>query len=304
MQYNKMKLSVGAFVLLLIATIFASLFYLLKEKGTFEKRYSYHFNTDSAASFNVGMPLKLSGFNIGIIDDIQLNDNGTVFMTFSVDSKNRKWISQGSVLMIKKPLIGSPYIEFYSAIGNEVLDEGSSLTILMSDDINDMISKLEPVVNKIINIINSVDKITSDIAKDDSAFMMSIKNIERFSSNLAQSDSLLTTVTGDKNSTKSFVSSLNYTAEILKELHAVVQKLDNDIVAPASLGIKELNEIMLDVKKKLQTLDKTINAIGGYDNDLVELREQISSGVQKSNQIIEKMDYIIQNEQKREVMLP
>jgi len=304
MQYNKMKFAVGAFVLVLIATIVASLFFLIKEKGTFEKRYSYHFNTDSASSFNVGMPLKLSGFNIGVIDNIELNDDGTVFMTFSVDSKNRKWVAQGSVLMIKKPLIGSPFIEFYSAIGNDVLDEGSTLSILMSDDINDMISKLEPVVNRIINIINSVDKITSNISKDDSALMMSLKNIEKFSANLAESDSLMTALTGDEKSTQNFINSLEQTLDILKEANNITSKLDNDIVAPASSAIKELNEIMLDVKNKLEVINGTVNAIGGYEKDLAGLGEQISAGIEKSNQIIDKVDSVIQGNHNKEVTLP
>jgi len=139
-----MRLAVGLFVLILLSAIFTFLYLLLDEKGTFDKRYSYGFNTDSASSFNVGMPLKYSGFNIGVIDKISLQDDGTVHMIFSVDENNRKWVTKESVLMLKKPLIGSPHIELYSAIDNELLDENSDLTMLLSDDINDMVSKLEP----------------------------------------------------------------------------------------------------------------------------------------------------------------
>lgn len=311
MPYEKMKLAVGLFVSILFLTIFASLYFLLNEKGTFDKRYSYHFTTDSAASFNTGMPLKFSGFDIGVIDNISLKDDGSVFMTFSVTSKYRKWIAKDSVLMIKKPLIGSPHIELYSAKGNEILKEGSSLTILMSDDINDMISKFEPAVNKLINIVNSIDIITMKMSKDDSSLNRTLSNVEKFSGNLAKNNSLLTTVTGDDTSTKNLIKTINQTTKITNEINniskdisAITTKLDANIVAPSSASVKELEGILKDVKQKLDTLDSTVKAVGSYDKDLVELKEQISVGIIKSNQIMDRVDGILQNKKKGEIKLP
>ncbi|MDD5157964.1 MlaD family protein [Sulfurimonas sp.] len=311
MQYEKMKFAVGLFVSILILTIFASLYLLLDEKGTFDKRYSYHFSTDSAETFNVGMPLKFSGFNIGVIDNIALKDDGSVFMTFSVTSKYRKWIAEDSVLMIKKPLIGSPHIELYSAKGNKTLKEGSQLVILKSDDINDMISKFEPAVNRLINIVNSIDIITSKMSKDDSNLNKTMQNIEKFSGNLAVSNSLLTSVTGDDASTKNLIKTINSTTKIVgevdkisKDISAITAKLDANIVTPASVSAQELEKILKDVKQKLDTLDSTVKTVGSYDKDLVELKEQISVGLIKSNQIMDRVDGILQNKKKSEIKLP
>ncbi|OIP55075.1 MAG: hypothetical protein AUK54_04720 [Helicobacteraceae bacterium CG2_30_36_10] len=304
MPYSKMKLAVGIFVVILFIAIAMSLYLLLKEKGTFEKRYSYHFTTESASSFNIGMPLKISGFNIGVIDDISLNDDGTVYMTFSVSKNNKKWLREESVLILKKPLIGSAHIELYSAIGNEPLQAGKTLNIVLSDDINDMISKLEPAVNKMINIINSIDSITSYMDRDDSELMITLKNIEKFTSNLANNKSLLTTITGDKNSTLSLINALNETAKIMKDISKTTSSLDTKIIDPSSSAIKELDAIMRDVKHKLEALDATVKAVGSYDTEILDIKEQISAGLQKSNQIIDKVDALMQDEKKSEVTLP
>ena len=311
MQYSKMKLAVGIFVLTLFITIITLLYLVLEDKGTFDKRYSYHFTTDSAAFFSVGMPLKFSGFDIGVIDDIALKDDGTVYMTFSVNKQNRRWITEGSVLMTIKPLIGLTHIVVYSAIDNELLKPGSELVMLENDDINDMISKLEPVVDKIINIINNIDAITSYITKDDSDIILTLQNIKKFTANLSKNDSLLTSITGDKESTKNVIASLNKTTQIIEELHKITQdiskntsSLNSDIMTPASSAIKELEMIMKDVKQKLDALDGTVKAVGTYDKDLIELKEQISVGVQKSNQIMDKVDALMQDEEKQEVTLP
>lgn len=304
MQYNKMKLSVGIFVLTLFITVSTLLYTVLENKGTFDKRYKYHFTTDSAAFFSVGMPLKFSGFDIGVIDNISLKDDGTVNMTFSVSQKNRRWLTQGSVLMTIKPLIGSPHIEIYSAIDNKLLETNSELIMLESDDINDMISKLEPAIEKIIKIINNVDAITTYIAKEDSDLMLTLQNIKKFTAKLSNSDSLLTSITGDKDSTQGIVTSLKNLELIMKDIKNITSSLDKDVVSPSSSAIKELDGIMKDIKQKLDALDSTVKVVGEYDKDLLELKEQISVSVQKSNQIMDKVDSLMQDETKREVVLP
>lgn len=306
-----MKLAVGLFVLSLLVTIFTFSYLVLENKGTFDKRYNYNFTTESAAFFSVGMPLKFSGFKIGVIDDISLNDNGSVLMTFSVDEKNRRWITEGTVLMTVKPLIGSTQIEVYSAIGNEVLEQNSELIMLQSNDINDMITKLEPAVEKILNIINNIESITSNLAKDDSALNESFKNIRDFSAKLSNSDSLLSSLTGDRESTKSVIDALSMTSKIMQELQTITQNiskttssLDGEIMAPTSSLIKELDAIMKDIKQKLDALDPTVKAVGSYDKELLELKDQISVSLQKSNQIMDKVDAFLQDESKSQVSLP
>jgi len=304
MPYNKMKLSVGIFMLIFSITVSSFIYLLLKEKGTFEKRYNYHFTTLSANSFHIGMPLKFSGFNIGMIDDISLKDDGTVFMTFSVNKENRKWVSKDSVLVIVKPLIGTPYIELHSVLGNPILKADSTLKIEISDDINDMISKFEPAVNKLINIVNNIDIITTKFAKDDSDLMLSIKNLQLFTKKLAEDRSILTSVTGDKNSTKNLINSINNTTKIIDDVHKITSSLDKEILKPSSNTIKDLGLIMKDIKDKLKKLNGTVDAVAGYDKDIVELKNQISITIAKSNQIMDKVNRLMEDKSSNKVILP
>ena len=93
MQYNKIKFAVGLFTIMFFVVTSAYVYLLLAEKGLFDKRYNYNFNTQSAKDFSVGMPLKFSGFNIGVIDNISLKDDGTVSIVFSVNEENKKWLN-------------------------------------------------------------------------------------------------------------------------------------------------------------------------------------------------------------------
>ncbi len=311
MKYNKMKFSVGLFVITLFVLLFGVVYFILKDKGVFEDRYTYHFTAYSAEYFDIGMPLKFSGFNIGVIDDISLKDDGSVYVSFSVNKSNRKWVSEGSVLMSIIPLIGQAHIELYTSLGTPPLKDGSSLEILSSDSINDLIQSLTPVVKKALNILDNINIITSDLAKEDSEFKQILKNLNKFSAKLANSDSILTSVTGDKKSTKNIVASLNETIKVMKDIKKITNdiakitsSLDEAIVNPASSSLKELDLIMKDIKKKLDTIDGTVNSIGAYDKELIEIKDQISVGIVKSNQIIDKVDKIISDEVSEEIILP
>jgi ABC-type transporter Mla subunit MlaD len=311
MHYNKMKLAVGLFVITLTVVLITLLYLLLQEKGTFDKRFTYYFNTPSANSFNVGMPLKFSGFEIGVIDKISLRDDGSVHMAFSVTQENQKWINESTILTLKKPLIGSAHIEISSGLKHTILAAGSTLKILINDDINGMVSKLEPVIDKMTHIIENIDKITTYLAKDDSDLMQTVVNINKFSKKLADDRSLLTSFTGDKESTKVLIHSLKQSdalvsdmRKIMKNINKLAISLDEKLVTPSSISITELNAILKDVKQKLDAVDTTVKSFGSFDGELADFKESIDVSIQKSNQIMDKVDALMQDEDKKEILLP
>lgn len=311
MQYRKMKLAVGLFVIVLGGSIVVFSYLLLQEKGVFSKNYTYNFNVASAQYFSVGMPLQLSGFDIGVIEKIRLKDDAHVNILFSVKKENLKWINKETYLMIKKPLIGSPRIEVHSKLGLDVLQEGSTIKMLTSNDINDMIARLEPVVTKLTNIIDSVETITNYLASNDSELVHILKNFETFSAKLLKDKSLLTTITGDKKSTKNIVASLNETVQIMRELKKVVSdvskissSLDAKIIQPSSNSVKQLEGILKDVKSKLDRLDPTVDSVASSGKDLLKIKEEVSVAIAKSNEIMDKVDTLMQDKNDDEVQLP
>jgi ABC-type transporter Mla subunit MlaD len=306
-----MKLAVGTFVIMLVSMLLVFFYLILKEKGAFETRYSYDFYAPSAALFKVGMPLQYSGFNIGVIDNIELTDKGNVHLKFSVSKENSKWICQYSILLLVKPLIGSPRVEILTTVGNPPLKPNSTLELAESDDINDMITKLQPAITKTINIIDNIEKITSTFSKEDGAFNNSIKNIEVVTGRFAQNKALLTTITGDQGSTDALIGSLNETQKTMKQVHemsvkldAIIGGLDSKMIKPSTEVLNNINVIMKDVQKKLQALDGTVNAVGGYDKDLGTIKEQIEVGLDKTNKVMDKVDALLNNNKKSEVTLP
>jgi ABC-type transporter Mla subunit MlaD len=304
MQYNKMKIAVGIFVVVLFISLGSFIYFLLDAKGAFEKRYRYYFITDSASSFSIGMPVKFSGFGIGSIDDIKLKNNGKVKISFSITQENRKWINQYTYLLLKKPLIGSPHIEVLATAQKEFLKPNSKLPIIITDDINDMVTKLEPVVDRLLNIIKNVEKLTDNLVSDSSPLNKSLQNLETFTAKLSNSDSLLTSVTGDKDSTQALINSLNEVESILNDFKGVSKNLNKTLIKPASDSLNELHFILKDVNSKLKTLNPLIKSVGNSDKEINELKESLSSTLQKTDELMIKIDALLQDEEKSKVELP
>ncbi|MEA3228862.1 MAG: hypothetical protein U9P38_07305, partial [Campylobacterota bacterium] len=123
--------------------------------------------------------------------------------------------------------------------------------------------------------------------------------------------SLLTTITGDQKSTQTIIDSLNETIKIMKDIKTITDEvtkitlsLDKKMIDPTSSSMFEVEAIMKDIRLKLEMIDGTIKSVGSYDNDLIELKEQISVGLQKSNQIMDKVDSLMQDDESSEVILP
>ncbi len=304
MTYKNIKFKVGLFVLLLLLILSGVVYYILIKKGTFDKRYNYTFTSFSAESFTVGMPVKVSGFAIGRLDTIKLLDNGNVKFIFSVDKQNQKWVCEESLLMVRKPLLGSPQIVLYSAIGNPVLKAGSEINTIVSNDINDLVLSLEPIILKIANIVNSVDKITTYLSKDNSELMKIIINIEKFTASLVEDKSLLTSLTGDKKATDAFIKTIKKLPILINKFDKLSTDLNKDIVPLVIELIKELNVIAKDVEQKLQSLDNLVHSVGSSDKDISTIKDQIKIGLSKTNQIIEKVDNLFQSEKNEKVVLP
>jgi len=304
MTYKNIKFKVGLFVLLLLLILSGVVYYILIKKGTFDKRYNYTFTSFSAESFTVGMPVKVSGFAIGRLDTIKLLDNGNVKFIFSVDKQNQKWVCEESLLMVRKPLLGSPQIILYSAIGNPVLKAGSEINTIVSNDINDLVLSLEPIILKIANIVNSVDKITTYLSKDNSELMKIIINIEKFTASLVEDKSLLTSLTGDKKATDAFIETIKKLPILINNFDELSTDLNKDIVPLVIELIKELNVIAKDVEQKLQSLDNLVHSVGSSDKDISTIKDQIKIGLSKTNQIIEKVDNLFQSEKNEKVVLP
>ncbi len=304
MSYNRMKFAVGIFIIFFSLLLGGIVYVILDKKGVFEEKVHFHFYTDSASSFYTGMPLYFSGFQVGEINNIDLTDNGKVHVSFEVSQENHKWVCEDTILMLEKPLIGSPSIDVKTSLGYGKLEPDSIVTIIIRDDINDMISNIEPIVSEIETIVSSINTITYKLADEKGDLAVAVKNLRIFTDRLATNDSLMTTITGKEESAEALQKSLDQVVLITEALHKTIENVNKDVVKPSGALVKDVEAILKDVQQKLKDIDGTVKAIGGYDKDLTAIKEEIRLGINKTNQMVEKIDAMLLDKTDKEVQLP
>jgi len=306
-----MKLYVGLFVTFLIISVAFLFAFIMDKKGFFDEYATYYFKTEFANNFYVGMPLNVSGFEIGNISNLVLTDTGEVKVFFRVKERNQKWICEDTLLMLDKPLIGSPTISVHTALNSEKLAKDSELKIIIRDDINDLIVKLQPILNEVEQIIHSINTITQNFASKEGPLEKSLKNVEKLTAKLAKSDALLTTITGDANSTAALNASLtqsemifNDIRELTTELNKMLKMVEDDIVLPTGETVKNVNIIFTDIQKKLEKLDGVVDTVGSYDKELLLLKKELHINLDKTHQLLDKVDSLLLDRSLDTVTLP
>ncbi len=304
MQYHRMKFAVGIFVIVLSFLFFALAYVILEKKGVFDDKISFNFYTQSAESIHIGMPVRYSGFEIGTINNIRLTEEGRVHVIFTIKKEHAKWIRENTVLRLEKPLIGSPTIDVLTTLEKPELESGSTLSIIVQDDINDIINKIEPVVKDLQNIVISMSRMTEELASEDGGLFIALENIKNYSGKLIEDNALLTTLTGDPAATESLKNTLTEAEATIQEINTMAEELHRNVVTPSGQTMEQIDAILKDITRKLETLEGTVDAIGSYDQDLIELKGDIRAGVQKTTNLIDRVNAMLGEEQHREVPLP
>jgi ABC-type transporter Mla subunit MlaD len=284
----------------------------MQKKGFFDEYAYYYFKTKNAQTFYIGMPLRFSGFEIGNISDMVLLDDAKVKITIKIKKIYKDWITKDTKLIINRPLIGSPTIDIVTKSKMFVLNEGEEIkNVIIKDDIDDIIAKLQPIVKKLQKIVDNVEVATNKLASKDSTINKSLKNIEKFTAKLASNKPFLTLLTGDENSTKSFNEAIKDSKTTMKnvnrtleEVNGSVVKLKNEFIPPLIGSAKDLKKIMEDIRKKLRKLDKIVDEISASRKDIKRLKKDIRINMHKTGKIINKVDRIINKSPKPKVELP
>ncbi len=310
MSYNKMRISVGIFTFITLVLLFVAIFFILKSKGMFDKHYEYAFYANNAESFDIGTPIKYSGFKIGYINKIDFTYDGKVFVHFIVNAKNAKWINKRAYLELKKPLLGGAVISVVSDPNHPLITPNAILDFEVQDDINSLVARLKPIMLRVENIIKNSDIIVAKLASDNGPLFQTMNNFQKLSAKFANDRSIIDTIMGETNSSKNITLSIAHLKDSLVEikkmtvqLNDILMEVNKNIIKPSETIPKHIDDILIDIKNKLKDLNGLVKTIGKSDKDIVLLKEQILLGVDKANNLLNKVNSLIENNNKK-VKLP
>jgi len=266
------EFKVGLFIVLTAIVILLSLLYLAYEKGFFEKVFTFTLSSKSGDGFTEGMPVVISGFNIGKVHALELNDKGIVLIRIKIPERHVKWVKKNSTFILYRPLIGaSRIIVITNSLYSPQLPENKIPEVEIVNDINDVITKVPPLIEKITLIAANLETLSKNLANPKGDFNHTLNNVTKVTDNL---DNILKKVDkiADKTDTQLFGKdgTLPQINNILKDIIGKLKKLNttvdniNKISQDASEGMKDFRTLRSDI-------DDTVNAIDGIVNKLDDL---------------------------------
>lgn len=244
-RFKNLEFKIGVFLATsLVGVLLVFVFYGI-QKDFFVVTYKLHFTVDRGTGFSKGMPVKLSGFRIGRVTSIALNDQAMVDIALEVDKKYSTWIRSDSIVkLVKEGLVGDNIVEI--SVGSrenpELKDNAPIIYIktkALDEVVDEIAEKVKPVLVEVRDIIGYINDPEGDLKK-------TIRNLEALSSKLEgtrlQADHLL--VTADNS-----IGQISSKATTV--LEATYQKVESIDLAPT---LTRVNQTLENVDKKLPLL--------------------------------------------------
>ncbi|GAB7027238.1 MlaD family protein [Geotalea toluenoxydans] len=256
-RFKHLEKKIGLFAAIAIVGALAVVLFIGADKDLLTPKYKLKFTTEKGTGFAKGMPVKLSGFRIGRIKSINLNEQAMVDIEIEVNKKYQKWIkSDSSARLVKEGLVGDSIIEVTAGSAKAmVLKNGDTINFEKSKGLeevaNDIAEEVKPVLIEVKEIISYINDPNGDIKQ-------SLGNIKLLTQQLQGTrekvdDLLVSSRDNVSTLTKSGVDVLNNTNAKVSALGPTLEKVDRSV---ANLE-KSLPPLLQKVDASMDHLEKT-----------------------------------------------
>jgi phospholipid/cholesterol/gamma-HCH transport system substrate-binding protein len=273
-EVDKIRFKVGLFVVLSVLITLAALVMFAIKKDFFENMHYFMLVSRSGEELHEGMPVVFSGFRIGVISDLALNENGHVQATLKISERHAQWVRWSSTFTLEKPFIGENKIVLESknmAAGPPM--ESKIFEMGVVDDINEVIKRTRPIVDRFDRIAGNIESIT----RETGAFNQSLKEIHKL---IERHEALAADMQNLIRETKR--EALGPNGGIMR----VNRLVDEISVRLTKMDVEQMNILLTNAARVSADVAKSTT-------DMQLLRQQIDESVARLNLLLKKANDIM-----------
>jgi len=315
---QRIEFKVGLFITITSLLIIASIGYVAYKKGVFSKVYTYTLSSKTGENLTEGMPVTVWGFMIGRVSSLELNDQGTVLIRIKIPERHIRMIRADSKFFLDKPLIGTARIVVTTTnLNGPPLSPRSVPEITESNDINEIIKRARPIVEKADLIMDNFSQITANLADPKGDVNRILRNAETLIARFSRKESLLEMAVGDPESIQSIHEALKKLKEITARVDGILQrfdamagKMDEELYSRDGV-LPQVRNILRDLLAKLAKIDATFDNINKVSSeaadstkDLRALRNELDETVTAIGNLADEIDRKIPFKTRPEIKLP
>lgn len=230
-------------IAIVILALFIWLFSFLKGRNLFNTYDHYHIKYENIAGLEPSSPVEISGLKAGIVNSVNLVNDGSGIIDVMISIENNYRISENSIAEITTAtLIAGMKINLILGDSNTMLQSGDTIKgRLAVSIINKLNESFDPIVMQAQKLIGNIDTLVSSLnglftPEFSGKLNQSVANLEKSSSNFSQ---LLENNSDDINK---LIANLT---EISEMLESNTENFDSTIIAVSKIT-KTINKADLD----------------------------------------------------------
>ncbi len=250
-RFRGLLIKVVIFLLLALAGLAISLTFSGIKKGLFSPKTSIYFIAENGQDIKEGMPVKLSGFKIGAVKHIELDDMARARVEMRIENDYLPLLGANAVVILKKEsMLGDSILEARHRVqSKERLAAGATIPFergsSMDQVIEDLHGRLLPAMDNINNLLHGINDPQGDVR-------LLIKNLRLLSTELRGTRQRLDTILGrlDEGVANDLRPALHSIRQAADNVEGMTEKLDNEIpqvinkVGSALDSLRETSEVI------------------------------------------------------------
>jgi len=299
--------------LLLASTVLLAagfVLYSLYARGAFHSTQSLTLIAPEAEGVSIGMPMTFSGFPIGKVKRMDLDEDGKVRLEIAIPKKDARWLRESSVFTLEKGLIGSAKIKAHTTnLNDKPLAAGATRTLLTGD----ATQEIPVLIERVKTILNNV----ADMTGKESHINQTLANVHSVTGRMTGEYGVLEGVLGGPEKAQQVVAALEKTNTLLASLNGVSLKVDgvlaktdarvfgpegimdqahqsiakvNGILGDAHDSLKKADALLANAQLASADLPKITGNVREATTDMAQLRTEIDDSVRKVNHLINEIN--------------
>lgn len=297
-------------LVLMVVLVSAAAIYLMYARGVFESTQKLVLVADDAEGVVVGMDVTFSGFAIGRVSRIELNNEGKARMIVDVAKKDAHWLRSSSIFTMERGMVGATRLRAFSGVlSDPPLADGAVRSVLVGD-VSAEIPRLLATAKQLIENLNA-------LTGTDSPLESSLRNVQSVTEKLAGKSGALGVLAGTDENAQKLLVTIDRANQLLATVDGLATKADsqvfgsNGVMPEARAAIAQLNGLLLDVRTSMKKVDavlveaQTVGAnLKDATADLAPLRADVESNLRKVEQLVNEINRKWPFKREAEIKLP
>ena len=303
-NFKSIEVKVGIFIALILALSIFILIYIGYKKEIFSKKISYYVISKTGENIERGIPVRLSGFKIGQVENVFLNNIDYVKVEIRILEKYQKWFRQDSrIILDQEGIIGNSYLKLIPGTEKTAqLPPGAEIFLDKVAGLNEILVEAQPVINDLKAIVSNVRIITDQFLDKNGSMQRILSNLEQITEKLNKNRGLIYYVTEDQRPVQKLDKILSATDNLMISIDRLLQNAtmrvsDLEPIQDEILGItkdarsfvQELQGIRADISPILENVKDITIEIKRATTDLYRLRQETDYVLRAGSDLLDEL---------------